>query len=178
MRHSLLKTLTAISLVAGFMLSTAPITEAKTAVKAPVKKVAAKKVTAKKKWYYTVSAVKGKDEKNFSDPTTRCLTANMKSRHATAVKQMEADVLKAGPRHGLAEKAYRENMDIIWSAMYEPYCGYGSLGVTAVAKSFDKSVVKTRAKFMAAIKTLEPEPPIPSQQVEPLAPLTTSTIQF
>ena len=74
--------------------------------------------------------------------------------------------------------------------MFEPYCGYGSQGTTAVAHSFDKSVAKTNAKFLAAIK--KPEQPLTNsvvlQALPPTStdsltasttqPLTTSTIQF
>ncbi len=55
---------------------------------------------AKKRYYYTPSAVKGADEKNFVNPATRCLTAAMKSLNASNIKRMKADIAAAEKRLG------------------------------------------------------------------------------
>ena len=118
---------------------------------AKTKKVVAKK---KKQAYYhiTVSAIPGKDEHDFTNPTSRCLTASMKSLDASAVSQMNADIAKYGAGHAAPVATYKMNLDILWSAMEQPYCGYGAYGMTAVSKSFEKSVERTRANFLAATK--------------------------
>ena len=124
---------------------------AKTTVAAKTKKVVTKK---KKQVYYhmTVSAIPGKDEHDFTNPVSRCQTPSMKSLDAKAVTQMNADIAKYGSGHAAAVSAYKMNLDILWSAMEQPYCGYGAYGMTAVTKSFEKSVERTRANFLAATK--------------------------
>ncbi|GEM_PF-1395014 len=111
-------------------------------------KVAKKRVIR----HWSISAIPGKDEKSFKNPTTRCLTKDMKQMNDQAVRQMEKDVQKLGVGHEDAVKTYQEKMNTIWAAMFEPYCGYGSRGLRAVRGSFMKSVNKTRAQFLAAIK--------------------------
>ncbi|HEU0051184.1 MAG TPA: hypothetical protein VFQ60_03970 [Patescibacteria group bacterium] len=144
--------------VGAFLLTSLPVSAA---TKAPVKKVAVKKTavkkTTKKVSHITVSAIPGKDEKKFSNPATRCLTAGMNSLHDKAVQQMQADIKKAGAGYESAAKSYEDDIATIWAAMFEPYCGYGSRGIAAVQHSFEKSVAKTRARFMAALKA----PPVP-----------------
>lgn len=83
---------------------------------------------------------------------TRCLTKEMKLLNQRAVTQMAKDIQKFGTGHEAAVKLYREKLTIIWKAMSEPYCGYGSRGMRAVRGSFTKSVNKTRAQFLAATK--------------------------
>ncbi len=140
----LVKGLAALTIVGSLAVSALPMS-----ADAAVKKI---KRPIVRKYRVSVSAIKGKDEKNFSDPTTRCLTPAMVTLHNKALKQMEADIEKAGSGHEAAIQKYRENLDIIWSAMSEPYCGYGSQGVTAVKSSFQKSVARTRDQFLASIK--------------------------
>ncbi len=137
-------TLTVAASLLGFALPNM----ASAAVKTPV--AIKKPIIAK--YRVSVSAIPGKDERNFADPTTRCLTPTMKNLHDKAVKQMESDITKAADTHDAAVQTYRQNIDIIWSAMSEPYCGYGSQGLTAVQNSFQKSVNRTRATFLAALK--------------------------
>lgn len=47
---------------------------------------------------------------------------------------------------------YKMKMDTVWSAMAEPYCGYGSRGITAVKRSYTKSVEHIRAEFLKSVK--------------------------
>ncbi len=110
--------------------------------------VAIEAMTVKKKKTHLA----GKDERTFVHPTSRCLTKAMSARNAAAVKQMESDIQKY-PEHANAIKIYREKLTLVWSAMSEPYCGYGSRGIAAVQKSFSKSVQRIRAEFLADVKT-------------------------
>ena len=141
----LVKGAAALTVVSSLLMAGMP------AIAAVNKPVVVKKPIVSK-YRVSVSAIRGKDEKNFDDPTSRCLTATMKSLHDKALKQMEADLTKVGDGHDAAVQTYRQNIDIIWSAMNEPYCGYGSRGVTAVEHSFQKSVDRTRSIFLAVTK--------------------------
>lgn len=76
----------------------------------------------------------------------------MKALDAEAVKQMQGDIQKFGTGHDKAVQAYKMNLQILWSAMEQPYCGYGAYGLTAVKKSFGKSVDHVRTEFMSAVK--------------------------
>jgi hypothetical protein len=98
----------------------------------------------------SVSITAGADEKDFKNPDTRCLTAEMNKRHEDAIKQMETDVAKHGQGHEDAVKEYKEKIDILWSAMHEPYCGYGSQGMKAVKHSWDKTINNSRTAFLEA----------------------------
>jgi len=119
-----------------------------------VKKKVAVTKSVKKPTYYrmSVSQIPGADEKSFSDTSSRCLTSSMKALHQQTVKQMEADIAKRGTGHEAAVQTYRDKIDIVWSAMEQPYCGFGSQGMTAVKHSYNKSVVRIRDAFLAATK--------------------------
>lgn len=111
---------------------------------------------AKRKVYHiSISAIPGKDEKNFDNPTSRCLTKEMVALNAKAAAQMEKDIAKVTDHPAAIEK-YKSMLDIVWSAMTEPYCGYGSRGISAVKKSFIKSIDRIRAEFLADLKKPEP----------------------
>ena len=116
---------------------------------------ATKKVVKKKKtvvYHMSVSAIKGKDEQDFANPVSRCLTADMKALYKSAVNTMDKDVTKVGAGHEKAVASYKTKLDTVWSAMEEPYCGYGAYGMTAVKKSFNKSIERTRTEFLAEVK--------------------------
>ena len=98
-----------------------------------------------------VTVTPGADEKDFKDPTTRCLTAAIKKSHDQVVAQMNKDIEKHGQGHDSVVKTYQEKIDILWSAMHEPYCGYGSYGMTAVKHSWDKTVSNARTAFLKAV---------------------------
>ncbi len=91
-------------------------------------------------------------EKNIKNPTSRCLTASIRSLYARAQKQMELDIAKYGPGHEKEIKVYRSKIATSWAAMSEPYCGIGSRGVAAVKKSFIKSTDHIRAEFLKLVK--------------------------
>lgn len=104
----------------------------------------------------SVSAIKGADEKNFSNPTSRCDTPAMRKLHAQNVGIMEDDIEHFGDEAGdKAVESYKDKLDIIWDAMAEPYCGYGSRGVSAAKKSYNKSIGRARAEFLAQAKKVE-----------------------
>lgn len=118
---------------------------------AATKKVAQTKV-AKTKKTITVSAIPGADEKNFDDTATRCLTKEMKTLHAKTLAQLEVDAKKKGEGHAAALTTYKDKIDTVWSAMEQPYCGFGSRGMVAVKHSYLKSIERIRAEFLAAAK--------------------------
>ncbi len=133
-----------------FCMFNPAIVQAKT--KTVKKKVVAAKTTKKKTTYkMSVSQIPGADEKSFTNATTRCLTAGMIALHNQTVKTMDSDIAKR-PGHDAAAQTYRDKIDIVWSAMQQPYCGYGSNGLAAVKHSYDKSVVRIRDAFLAAAK--------------------------
>lgn len=119
------------------------------AADAAVRKVAKKKVV---RYRMSVSAIKGKDERNFDNPVSRCLTADMKALYKNAVAKMDKDVAKLGAGHEKAVASYKLKLDTVWSAMEEPYCGYGAYGMTAVKKSFNKSIERAESEFLAEVK--------------------------
>ncbi|HVM90885.1 MAG TPA: hypothetical protein VMU11_03245 [Verrucomicrobiae bacterium] len=100
----------------------------------------------------SVSAIPAADEKNFSNPVTRCNTAAMQALDKKVVNQMLADIKAAHAEDTQAAKNYQYKLDLLWDAMLQPYCGYGGYGMTAVTKSFNKTVTRARAAFLAAAK--------------------------
>ena len=119
--------------------------------------VAAKTVTVLKKKtkrhrYVSVSAIKGADERNFTDATTRCLTKELKSLNATKVKLMQQDLVKTNADGSEEARLYKEKLALGWAAMSEPYCGFGSRGVAAAKKSYLKTVERARSEFLEKSK--------------------------
>jgi hypothetical protein len=136
----------ALIAVLGLVVCVPAAAEAKT-IKKTVKRVCYKGFCPA-----SVSITKGADEKQFDNPVTRCLTPEIKALNDKSLKIMEADIKAHGGKDPAAEKLYRERLAITWSAMHEPYCGYGSNGVAAVKHSFDKSVAHARNDFLVAVK--------------------------
>ncbi|MDO8584157.1 MAG: hypothetical protein Q7R83_03190 [bacterium] len=83
---------------------------------------------------------------------TRCITKNMKALHEKALKRFATDTKKVAPGYDEAILAYKAEIDFVWQMMYEPYCGYGTRGVTAVANGFNKSITQARGRFLKALK--------------------------
>ena len=100
----------------------------------------------------TVSAIPGADERMFEDAASRCLTPAMKTLHANMVLRMEVEIERFGDAYPEEVAAYRETLGVIWSAMEAPYCGYGSRGLTAVKKSYTKSVERARREFLKVVR--------------------------
>ena len=121
------------------------------ATKTTTTKKAVKK-TKKKIRYRSVSSIKGADEKNFTNSTTRCITKAITAKYNAAEAQMKKDIAPYVVSKASAVQTYKNKIDLVWEIMHEPYCGYGAYGLTAVAHSFDKSVVDTRDTFFKAVK--------------------------
>ena len=85
-----------------------------------------------------------------------CLTASTIASHNSVTARMESDIAPYAhnPNAAGAIKLYRDNLMIAWDAMTEPYCGYGSNGVSAAAKSYTKSTERERATFLTNVKNL------------------------
>ncbi len=145
MQNTLKRVVCSFALLTLFSVSFLPLAaEAKTVVK--------KKTKHKTYYHLSISSIPGRDEKNFDNPASRCLTAAMVALNNAAQKRMDADVAKSGAGHDAAVQTYKDKLAIVWAAMAEPYCGYGSQGITAVKKSFNKSIERIRADFLAAVK--------------------------
>jgi hypothetical protein len=109
-------------------------------------------VQKKKVKRISVSAMPGKDEKEFNDSATRCLTKEIKALHAATVARMNKDIAAKGTGHDAVVATYKEKIATVWSAMEQPYCGFGSRGLAAVRHSYEKSVERIRAEFLVAVK--------------------------
>ena len=109
----------------------------------------------------SVSAIPAKDERNFADPVTRCNTPAMQALQKKNVNQMLEDIKSTHTENTNAAKNYQYKLDVIWDAMLQPYCGYGGYGMTAVTKSYNKSITRARSAFMAESKKAVPLDPTP-----------------
>ncbi len=94
---------------------------------------------------YSLSSPASSDPKKAP---TRCLSKGIKNMYDVAVRQMKKDVAVAGNGNEDAVKRYQDNLALVWEAMNEPYCGYGTRGVSAVQKSLNKTISRTRAEFL------------------------------
>lgn len=102
----------------------------------------------KKKLIKKAAAVTVADPKKSP---SKCLGSGIRALYDASVRQMEKDIAKLGNGRAVAEKRYRDNLHLVWAAMNEPYCGYGSRGVNAVKHSFNKTITRTRADFLKAV---------------------------
>ncbi len=139
-----------LSLLAGLglsclLLGVTPV-EAKVAPKASVKTIKKYRNTASGLYAYIPVM------KELSTPVSFCVTAEMKTRHHKTVVQMEKDIEEYGIGHETAVAKYKNDVDMIWAAMEQPYCGYGTFGMKAVKKSYEKSAVHVRTTFLKAVK--------------------------
>jgi hypothetical protein len=146
--------------VMGVLLMGSPVT---VSAATPVKKVAVvkkKKVVTKKKVISKKQVVQpaAKDLahavriQELADSTSKCNTPQMRKQHEMIKDKMEKDIEHAGSGHADAAKIYREKIALVWSAMEEPYCGFGSQGMSAVKHSYNKSVTRIRQEFLDAVK--------------------------
>lgn len=101
-----------------------------------------------------------KDEK--VDPTStasRCTTAAFQKMHADAEAQAQKELAKlkgAGTSEQAltsAFKTYEQDLEMAWSAMQEPYCGFGAFGATAAKKSYQKTLTRAHTNFLARVKS-------------------------
>lgn len=88
-------------------------------------------------------------------PTTKCVTVATEKLRNAAQAQLEKDILPyAGNANAKAViTTYKEGLAIAWEAMEYPYCGMGSSGVNPAIKSYNKTVLRARMKFLTDIKT-------------------------
>lgn len=93
-------------------------------------------------------------------PASLCITAETQKMHAGTVAQYEKDIApyKDNPAAQEAIAAYKEKIDAAWSALEQPYCGYGGYAgkgaMTSTIKSYNKTVVRAVSAFQEAIKGL------------------------
>lgn len=118
----------------------------------PIAEAKVVKTKAKGTYRITISAIPGADEKSFADSASRCMTKAMKTLHALTVKQLEKDIAQYGADRDAAVETYKNKVELTWSAMEQPYCGFGSNGMAAVKHSYNKSIGHARAEFLAAVK--------------------------
>jgi hypothetical protein len=88
----------------------------------------------------------------------------MQAAQKKAVNQMLADIGQEHADGTVAAKNYQYKLDLIWDAMLQPYCGYGGYGMTAVSKSYNKSVTRARSAFLAEAKKTVPADPTPDTE--------------
>ncbi len=87
-------------------------------------------------------------------PQSYCVTSYTKQLHASAQTTMEKDIANYAGDSSLANaiSAYTQEIDTAWSAMEQPYCGYGGYGITSAIHSYQKSVERARTAFLDAVK--------------------------
>ncbi len=121
-------------------------------------------------------------------PASKCVTATTVSLHEGYQARLEKDVAPyaSNANAATAIKTYRNGLDTAWDAMNEPYCGAGVYGVAPFIKSYNKSVERERAAFLAAVIKLPkdgsapvPVPVVVKPVVKPVvAAIKTSIIKF
>jgi len=131
--------------------------EAKTATKIVKKNV--------KTTYAAHLYIKGKvykDEKvAFENPVSRCNTASMRALHAQMVARAGKDMagLDVSPSSTspfvAPAKTYLEGLTVLWSAMEEPYCGYGAFGTSAARHSYEKNANRLQTNFLHDVKKIK-----------------------
>lgn len=106
-------------------------------------------------------------------PASLCITAETQKMHAGTVATYEKDIAayKDNAAAQAAIAAYKEKVDAAWSALEQPYCGYGSpTAIAATKKSYNKTVVRARSTFQEAVKNLGKANVAPSEPIEKPAP--------
>lgn len=101
------------------------------------------------------------------EPVSKCLTAASESMRANGLTRLKQDIAPylADQKNSVAIQAYQDALTVAWSAMHEPYCGYGKEGAKSAIKSFGKSIDRARIAFLESVKNHAPVkivPPIAS----------------
>ncbi len=112
------------------------------------------------------------------EPVSKCLTVASESLHANALARLKKDIAPylADQKDNAAIQAYQDALTVAWSAMHEPYCGYGKEGAKSAIKSFGKSIDRARTAFLESVKNHAPVKAVPSIASEPaMIDDTTST---
>ncbi|MEI7512202.1 MAG: hypothetical protein WCK01_01955 [Candidatus Uhrbacteria bacterium] len=102
----------------------------------------------------SVSSIKGADEKMFDESASRCNTPAMQALNDKTVSQMETDIKQRKAEKTQAAEDYTLKIEMTWDAMLQPYCGFGSRGVAAARKSYEKSVARARTAFLNETKKI------------------------
>jgi len=125
-------------------------TTKKVVAKVAPKKVVKKKVVIKKAY---------KDEHiAISNSASRCNTVAIRKMHDASIAQGVKDgktyqvTTSTKSAFGAAYATYTRGLVVGWEAMQEPYCGFGSMGVSAAQKSYQKTLTRLRTNFLAAVK--------------------------
>lgn len=159
------KHLSYLSVFFAFVMACIVVTvpqELQAATKTAVKKTAAKKTIAYD--LYNPRRHYGDEKVEITDATSRCNTPAMKKVHVKNIEQAKKDgepyaltfeaVSGTEPLSPLAEayRTYLSGLDLAWDAMEQPYCGFGAFGTTAANKSYNKSILRIRTRFLEAVK--------------------------
>jgi hypothetical protein len=109
-------------------------------------------------------------------PASKCVTAATEAMHASATTQMNKDIAahKGEAKAADAMSAYQKDLDTAWEAMESPYCGYGAYGAASAIHSYQKSIARIRAAFLAELKggpkMIAPTVTVPAVQPKPITP--------
>ncbi len=138
--------------------------------------LAATKTTASKAGYaaylYNPNKTYKDEKKVIDDSASRCNTPAMRAAHIKNLDKAVADgkvyhltpesvsTTQPLPPIGVAYKTYLDGLAMAWDAMNEPYCGFGAFGTKAANKSYTKSVTRTRARFLTAVKAATAKPAV------------------
>lgn len=88
------------------------------------------------------------------EPLTKCVTAASIAKNKAAIEKLEKDIAPyaKNEKSAAAIKAYRDAVTVAWSALEQPYCGFGKEGPASAIKSFGKSTERARTAFLASVK--------------------------
>ncbi|MFZ2803630.1 MAG: peptidoglycan-binding protein [Patescibacteria group bacterium] len=90
-------------------------------------------------------------------PASSCVNATTNGLHASATAQYQKDIAPYASSAGAqaAIQNYKTVLDDAWTAMTLPYCGYGAYGTASAVHSYQKTVARGRAAFVALIPSLK-----------------------
>lgn len=109
-------------------------------------------------------------------PTTKCVTPTTIAMRDAAVAQLEKDVAPYKEKTATAGaiSLYRQELQLAWEAMEQPYCGYGSYGAKSAVHSYSKTVSRARSEFVTAAKSGKVVTPLPLSNAEVVTPSLTA----
>jgi hypothetical protein len=90
----------------------------------------------------------------LASATTSCVTAATIHLHEAAMVQLNKDIAPYAENKEMQDaiKAYSSIVDISWTAMQDPYCGFGTYGAASGIHSFNKTVSQAREAFLNQAK--------------------------
>lgn len=99
-----------------------------------------------------------------TNAASRCVSSEFQKAHAAALanakKEYEGMKAQGKVESAILDRAYakyQQDLATGWSAMQEPYCGFGAFGVTAALKSFRKTIADAQKQFRENVKAKNPE---------------------